>query len=61
MKTRTDFVKLSFIQMKIYDDNACSMNWIQISLKINGMQIGARGIENLLTITIWIFFSRKAH
>jgi hypothetical protein len=26
MKTRIDFVKLSFIQMKIYDDIACSMN-----------------------------------
>ncbi len=38
--------------MKIFNDIACNLNWIQIQLKRNEMQIGAQGIENMLVTSI---------
>ncbi len=45
--------KLSFIQMKILNGIACNLHSIRIliinsnSIEKNGVQIGAKGIENL--------------
>jgi hypothetical protein len=39
--------KLSSIWMKIFNDIACILIWIQIQVKTNGMQIGEKGITNI--------------
>jgi hypothetical protein len=38
--------------MKVLNDIACILNWVQIYLKKHGMKIGEKGIENLL----WIWY-----
>jgi hypothetical protein len=52
--------KLSYIWMKILNDITCNLNWIQIQLKGNRIQIGAQGIENML-IPYIIHDSKKTH
>jgi hypothetical protein len=51
---KTEFILwiLSYIWMKILNDITCNLNWIQIQLKGNKIQIGAQGIENMLIPSI---------
>jgi hypothetical protein len=58
--------KLNFIPMKILSDIACNLNsdFYQNSTKLkrNGMQIGAKGIENLfVTINRKFVFCRMSY
>jgi hypothetical protein len=52
MKDELILWKLSFIWMKYLNNIACNLNWIQIPLKRNKIQISAQGIANLLVIFI---------
>ncbi len=60
------FYEKKIIWMEILNDIACNLNWIQISklnsyilnhiqiqLKRYGMQIGVKGIENLLVTMVY--------